>query len=72
VHEFVDREVPSYGCQQTLDRCFVTVDVKKSTNDLGGANRVDSLNINLDKFGEPVLVEVRELGHGQSRNDHKQ
>ena len=60
VNQFVDGEVPRNRSQETLDRSFVTVYVQQTTNDLGGPDGIDPLDVNFDKFGQTVLVQVED------------
>jgi hypothetical protein len=59
MHELIDQEISCHGCQHRFDCQFITVGVEKATNDLRGSDRVDSLDIHLDKLGEVVLVQVQ-------------
>ncbi len=59
MHQFVDREVSGNRSEESLDGVFITVDIQQTANKLRGANRVDSLYVHLDEFGEVVLVQVK-------------
>ena len=59
MNKLINWEVARNRSQQSLDRCLVTIDVEKPANNLRSSHRVDSLNIYLDKFGETVLVKVK-------------
>jgi hypothetical protein len=60
MNEFIDREIASDGSQQSFDGRFITVDVKETTDDLRGADGVDSLNVYLYELCEPVLIQIED------------
>lgn len=59
MHELVNGEVAGNRSQETLDSGFVTIDIQQTTNNLWSSNGVDTLNVNLNELGEPILVEVQ-------------
>jgi hypothetical protein len=58
VDQFINGEISSARCQQSLDCCLVAVYIKKSTDNLGGAAGIDTLNTHLDEFGESILIKI--------------
>ena len=58
VDELVNGEVSSDGCEQALDSPFIAVNVEKPTDHLRRANGINPLDIDLDEFGEAVLVQI--------------
>jgi hypothetical protein len=60
MHQLINREVASDRGQQALDRRLVAVYIKKPANDLRSSDRVDTLCIDLNKLGEPVLIQIED------------
>lgn len=60
IHELIDGNGTGDGGEESLDGGLVAVDVEKTSNDLGRARRVDTLDVDLDEVGEAVLVQVED------------
>jgi hypothetical protein len=58
MNQLVNGEITRDGAQQALDRPFITINVKESTDDLRSADRIDPLNINLNELGQAILVQI--------------
>ena len=58
MNQLVNGEITRDGAQQALDRPFITINVKESTNNLRSADRINPLNINFNELGQAILVQI--------------
>lgn len=59
IHQIVNGESAGNTHQQVLYGCLIAVNVQQSADNLRGSGGIDSLDINLNKVGQTVLVKVK-------------
>jgi hypothetical protein len=60
IYKLVHRDRSRDRGQQPLDSCLVAVHIQQTSDNLGRSRRVDTLDINLDKVRQAVLVKVQD------------